>query len=59
MGGRRGSLAVNRGQKRTKKVSCSDKGGTFLTAAFFNFSNAFGFCRIVEAVSARSGPLEV
>lgn len=41
VGGR--SLAVNRGQKRPKKVSCSDKGDTFLTAAFFNFPNAFGF----------------
>ena len=56
-GGR--SLAVNRGWKNALKVPCSDKGNTSLTAAFFTFTMAFGFCRIIEALHVRSGPLEV
>lgn len=37
------------------KVLCSDKGDTSLTAEFFHFAIAFGFCRILAAVIARSG----
>lgn len=37
------------------EVLCSDKGDTSLAAEFFHFAIGFGFCRILAAVSARSG----